>query len=138
MAHWHGKKVSWTETHNYGWELINRFLLRTVPYRLKRLESYAFSSFRFFLKILLILFSPRFCVLLQLCHTLHTKSALQMSSIMKRRKRLNDWRHFTKQDEYSAVCRPCSAVLPCKYQYSTNMLKYLSTQHETEYKLQRS
>ena len=52
---------------------------------------------------------------------------------MKRRRRSKAWLHFTRQDEISAVCNQCSAVISCKGAVTSNMLKHLSTQHGIKY-----
>ena len=67
-------------------------------------------------------------------HTLCNNSDLQpRGSIMERRNRSKAWLHFTKQDENSAMCNQCNAVISCKGANTSNMLKHLSTQHGIKY-----
>ena len=61
------------------------------------------------------LFFLKFCIAVHLRHTLCDNSDLQLwGSIMERRKRSKARLHFTKQDENSAVCNQCNAVVSGK------------------------
>ena len=100
------------------------------------------QRYRFFLSVPCLhevfQFSLNFCIAVHLRLTVCDDSDFQpRSSMMERRIRSKAWLHFTKQDENSAVCNQCNAVISCQSANTSNVLTHLSTQHGPRIKYRR-
>ena len=69
-----------------------------------------------------------FPVFLKFCVAVHLRHSLCDNSDFQPRGSIVERRHFTKQDEISAMCNQCNAI-SCKGANTSNMLKHLSYQH---------
>ena len=116
-----------------GLGIENRFRLRSVPTDQFHQNCTPPTLSILLNNSLISLPAQGFLVFLKFCVMVHLRHAQLRGSIMERRKRSEVWLHFTKQDENSAVCNQCNAVISCKGANTSNMLKHLSPQHGIKY-----